>query len=293
MNNYFSLDNHQIILWGNTSFAHKIYKNISENGYSISGIIEKNNTTFENIKISSFDEIKRTSSKNEVVFILCLRSSLNQEKLANLIYKEGYNRIIFAPLTMNNSAASYHMRMNYQQLLYGGVKKLLFPAYDLLLMNNSGYRVINHFKDSIELLVDVKYIRTFYRDTVADELIRFRDKPISEYDYLNELYDYLYENGSYPKNYLTVYMNGTKGKEFLNDRKILFDTFREGLKIFGWNFFETIPISVECKENGLNITDGMHRASFLYKEGAKMMPVVLSYQDFNTFVDMIFEEEFI
>lgn len=290
MSKYFTLDNKNIFLWGNTNFAERICKKLENDGYSLSGIIEKNGSSFGDIRLIEFDEIKKTYEKNSVVLILCLKSSLNQERLADELYREGFLNLILAPLTMGNRNVSFGMRDNYQNLLYGGQKISLFPKFDLLLEKDVGYRVLKWIGVNLEVLVDIKYLRTFYRNSVEDELLRFRDKHISEYDYLNELYDYLYNNGQYPQNYMTVYMKGMKNEDFLTDRRNLYNSFREGKRIFGWRFFDSIPIPVECKENGLNIKDGMHRASFLYKEGAKNVPVLMTCADFITFVNMNFKE---
>lgn len=290
MNNYFTLENKKIFLWGNTSFAYKIYNNLLNDGIETSGIIEKNNTTIKELPIYTLNEIEDKYSKTEVIFVLCLKSSLNQEKLAEEIYKEGYHNIIFIPLTLSNAASTHHMRTNYEQLLYGDIKNLIFPIYDLFVMDDLEYRIVKYFRSDIEIVINIKYIRTFYRDNVIDELLCFRDRPIAEYDCLNELYDYFYNGGIYPKNYMQFYMNGTKDDSFLVDRKQLFETFKNGYELCGMSFFESIPIPVELKENGLNITDGMHRASFLFKEGFSMIPVILSISDFKEFVHRISEE---
>ncbi len=290
MNKYFTLDKKNIFLWGNTNFAKKIYRKLKYDGYKVSGIVERNGSTFGKIQLADFEEIKNCYEKNNVVFILCLKSALNQEELARELYREGFPNLIFAPLTIGNRNVSYHMRENFQNFLYGGQKIKLFPTFDFLLEKDVGFRVLKWYGENLEVLIDIKYLRTFYRNTVDDRLLRFRDKHISEFDYLNELYDYLYNDGKYPQNYMMVYMNGTKNEDFLEDRKKLYDAFREGVKMFGWNFFESIPISVECRENGLNIKDGMHRASFLYKEGSKNVPVLLTCDDFITFVDMNYKE---
>lgn len=290
MDNYFTLDGKKIFLWGNTSFAEAICNNLNSNGIIVSGIIEKNRSTFGAIRLVQFDEIKEYK-REDVVLILCLRSSLNQESLSASLYKEGFNNLIFAPLTMGNSFVSYCMRENYNSLLYGGQKFRLFPTFSILLKHDVEYRVIKWIGDNVEILVDIKYLRTFYRTTVDDKLLQFRDKHISKYEYLHELYDYFYNNGSYPNNYMNIYMQGTKNEVFLEDRRRLFEAFREGVKKIGWHFFESIPIPVECKENGLNIKDGMHRASFLFKNGVQYVPVLLSWHDFLIFVSRFCKED--
>ena len=289
---YYHLNDHKIILWGNTNYAHIIKSNLCKEGYEIYGLIEKNKTGFDNTRIIELDDLRAGSCNDDVLFILCMRSAFNQEMLAEEIFKEGYGNIICIPLNAENQAVASHMRKNYQQLLFGEINRLVCPRYNLLHKKDLGYRVIEYYKERIEILINVRFLRTFFRKSVREELLQFRDKHISDYRYFHELYDYLFRNGEYPWNYLEIYMDGTKDDSFLLDRKKLYETFKNNLEKNGIEYFLTMPISVEFRGMGLNITDGMHRASFLYNEGVDMVPVTLLYEDFDEFLKMICKESY-
>jgi hypothetical protein len=171
--------------------------------------------------------------------------------------------------------------------MYGKVDTILFPTFDLLDANIDDYNVLRYFKSSLEVDISVKHIRTFFRSTVTKELLPYRDKSIADFHVLNELYDYLYNGKAYPTDYMNLYMAGTKDNSFLSDRKRLFDAFRKGYRESGISFFESMPIPVECNDNGLNVLDGNHRASFIFKEGISKVPVVISKEGFEKFLNRL------
>ena len=282
---YFSLDEKDVYLYGYGRNTENIKRNLLKAGIAVKGIIDRRADAFGNPFIVPFEAMnkKYDIEKDVVVFVLGMQSAFTQEMVAGELFAWGYRQIIYAPIEhMNgNQFVLSYLRKCYLRIQNERSGYELYPVYELLHELETEIVIVECFKNRIEALVSIEYVRSFAGDDSYNaEIMRYRNKPFKAFSYLNELYDYFYQEGPFPEHYLKYYMNGTKDVSFLEDRRRLYDIFLTYWKESGLDFFIECPVSGRLSDEGMfNLEDGNHRASFLSCVGSPYIPMLISKSD--------------
>lgn len=290
---YYNLSNKHIFLYGYGDNSNQIINNLHNSNISVEAIVDKEYNTFASEQCNNVISLgmlnnQSGANKDDTVIIIGMNSSLTQENVAEELCRYGYNNIIYAPVYSKNKNQWLisSMRKDYLTLHYGNnLDNQLFPKYkSLFSLNQEIVLSYTNYKNNVIALVRKDYIRSFLRNTHDIAISKCENIPLEKFSYLNELFEYFYHDGKFPNNYLKYYMNNTKSKEFLRDRRVLYDIFKEQYETRGMAFFIEAPTIGRLNEQSyFNLIDGYHRASFLVCIGAKYVPVIISRDDMFDF----------
>lgn len=294
--NYFNLNtNSKIVFYGYSLHRHNLLSDMKSKGYHViayfdkradelNGILEIPVYTIENAPFTK-------QEKFEMCVFICLQNAIQHDDIANALYKNGYQNIVFLPTNLNiKNHLAHRLRQKYTYLLcnqYDEIK--VVPCYSTLFWDDFNInRVILHdYKDNVIVWVPIELIFSYKGNTV------FSDVNISRYIY-RELFAYL-ENGkgdikayfNYIKEFPGTSLNIIDGidRKFLLHRMKLYFLFISELNK-GIDFFVDSASFAKWNDRGyFNLLDGHHRASFLYYKSLKKIPVLLDKKDFDKWIN--------
>lgn len=281
----FSLIGKRIILYGYYALFHRteeILNHIREAGMDVLAVVDRNAMNLP-IDAITYECLKRNMSdkKDEYAFILNFSDANMHVKVADELYQDGFENIIFLPFDEKYSNANMQIiRRYFNQILYGKVSgKERLPSYGELIGKDKD-DVIKDYGDYVSFWVSVTKLHCAKISAERDVDLKYRfsdysGATIGEIKFYSELWDYFYNNGKYPKGYVVNSAMGRDEKVFLNNRKELFERMEMKLK-YDWNYFLDSPILVSWNNDKgyFTVLDGLHRAVFLMKKGFEKVPVI-------------------
>ena len=233
-----------------------------------------------------------TDNKDNWCIIICMQNALQHSIVANELYNEGFNNIIYIDLSENcNTLYNSKMRDIYLKLLYSNIDyDFEVPTFSAINKKKSliDMNIIREYDEYIEFWCPLGNVYVDNRKGLALSEARWKevkvyyDRNITEFKPYIDFYDYL--NGDLTNvNCLTLYfeiIGKEPSEEAISDRKKLFQMMRTKMKYDPSYFIDTPSPAKWNKKGYFNLTDGHNRCIFLYKNGYKKLPIIVNGTDY-------------
>ncbi len=295
----------RIVIFGTGVISRKICRGLKQQGYNILCYLTSfsgASSTLDDIDVFDFQGLKEITKGNidDITVVVCLQNGIIHSQNAKKIHSElGIDRILYLP---NGTEQTYEnrvtLRKRYTDLLHGIFDELIdIPIYRSdsnrfdFIYNNDRYISFWCPKDIL-----------YYYDHL-DENGSVREKDEKELKQAEchisyfQMFEWIEKEEEYPRAYFNekrVFQLIDDEEEYLNDRKRLFEQFCYALK-YDMSMFVDSPIECELCEvpslegafltYGLRIVDGMHRACFLIRSGFDKIPVLISKDDYDCYIN--------
>lgn len=292
----------QIFLYGDNFIARKLYGRLHKEGYSIKAIIDKKYKTHikerNGMELLSLDLLDNVS--NDSIVVITLANGLVHENVKNDLSKKGFQNILYLPMFLNRPLQeqdcirrAYYCVMNNQLSESFEIPKTFYEE-----KNDETIKIFIN-EDDTAFLCDLDFLRTPTEKTVRENVLPGRDslferayqclcfdKLLKDYKAYVELFRYLSGEGIYPKAYLYIQRETEDQRSsLLRDRQELYAVYEQNYEC-NFSFFLYSPARAEWNEKGyFNIVDGMHRCVYLMFKGKKEVPIVVSNEDFQRFLN--------
>lgn len=319
--------NSKIIIYGCSGNGIYYYRKLKEKGYKVEAFIDMRADEMGNailidecsVPVYQLRELKDIKKSNIIIFI-AIRNSIEQNNIAKLLYKDGYENVIFIPMlkeNINNKNNINILRQFYRDFIEGIFKdnkslpKLnclfqnkLFQDYALIKRNTT--HVIAWAPISIVFYYSLKQkmrmIESFGISHAKNTDEIYLDKSIFQVEYINQLFDFFLLG---EKNLDTYFdfenkiSNSVKNKSsvknqlWLEDRQKCVEIMERGTNR-GEDYWVESAIPVEWNSKGFfNICDGAHRLAYLNAMNMHMVPIQTTIDDYNKWINPSVNEEVI
>lgn len=290
-----------ILIYGASYRGRKCCDQLDRSGYCVAGFIDRaaeELKEFSDKPIYSMESIAKLYHKEGYIIFVALSNALQHEIVAEQISNCGFQNIIYLPMSFREAASIRSLRRKvYKAVLngdYSCVTKV--PVYNKETQQGEG-RIIDVSKTTISFWCQTEYLRTSTKAmcerTVPqnlaagkDLLYRFSDKRIEDMLPFVELYKWLSGQESDIALY-TVAMGRTTEdaqRQLLEDRKQLYQIYETAFQ-YEMQFFTDSPSLCVWNEEGyFNVSDGMHRIFYLVNKGYKEVPVLVSVDDYESWI---------
>lgn len=272
-----------IIIYGFGKAGKNLYSKLIKNGYKVAGVVDRNASKLK-MDYGAFimhpDELTQEHMKH--IFILTFQNILEQEKTAKVLHDRGADKIIYLKRSI------------------GSMYKRHFEAYNSLVYTEG----IDDFEfEYTKFLHEDKKTLFYYQTgeyivTEAPAAIIFRartdqntTKNILAFNEYNAVLELVLKGQTDNFDDFKRYCESTCGTErsiesFLQDRVRLFDMMLEEYRQKGISFFRYSPATAEWNPKGFfNLTDGHHRAVFLANMLNCNIPIKITKQDYDKWVN--------
>ena len=303
-NQKFKLCDKKIYIYGFDAPGRKIEKTLSDSGLFVQGFIDRRADEINNSNILTIESFINITSfcRNSVAVIICFRNGLEHVKCAENLLQNRIINVVFLPLIDDGlNIYSRMMLCFYTTLSYANIIDIRkeLPTLDLIFNNKFDFsrNVLLEIGEFIVVRIPVECIHIAeFRETV-DYSKRIVSRNIElgggGLDFLPgvELYNYIFNDGAEPENYLDYFTYNKTFKEQLESRVQLFKFFYKKIKSEP-DFFDYIPIKVNLNANGkwFNIVDGHHRAIFLANYGLTYLPCISKKTEWMEFFANVFHK---
>lgn len=289
-NDYFSIDKCQICLYGCNKNAINMNRNLKKAGLTVKYIIDKRAGDVNEAKLvdlASFERMLRNDEEQWCI-IICLQNGRIHDEIAMQFHQMGIDNLIYIPMREGyNRYALNEIRQCYMEVFYGSVQpNKAIPTYQKL---NEDKDIVKIVGENIVLYVPVELVyvgKPEFADlngVKGQGLKKFFDKRIAELKFYNDLYEYVFKKGKYPKEYVRNCTRNKNEDEYIKDRIDLYRLMKHKVYDDPY-FFLYSPASAQWNENGyFNLIDGHHRVNFLYNVGYKKIPIIVNKSDYDLY----------
>ena len=258
------------------------YYDMLEQGYNILGYIDKNAETLsKSIKIPcwSLDNLPyKKKERKEIIVIILLQNGQLHEKIALVLEKSGFSKILFLP-ALYVTEEQKRMCILYNHFLEGNFGQLEnIPEIHFIMNMPEKQRQIISTSEQFKIVFVPTELLFMYQEDVNGE--RCNVKYDRNY---RELFAFLEGKTETCDNYLKFMGVKTRKEQIdlLTDREKLYFKFENEYNLES-DYFVWTAANVQWNKNGyFNIIDGHHRIEFLIYKGYRSIPVRISKTDFE------------
>ena len=274
--------NSEILIYGYGAIGRNLHHKLTSHGYSVSGIIDRNAKRLDSVgNCVLIDPEELDAEYSSHIIVITLLNILEHERVVKRLVARGAENIVYLDRSGGPEAYEKCFRI-YNQLLYGtATEDFEFPCTTI------GTERELHFyfrEDAESVIVEVPAVLLF---TSADQPL-WQNINIASCREYNALFDILLR-GQYDaledfETYCDIVCGSSSNiKAYLNDRFLLFQMLQDEYNNHGLTFFRSAPSSAKWndKRSFFNISDGLHRASFLFNKFVNTIPVRLSKEDYE------------
>lgn len=296
-----------ILLYGENFFAKQTYRCLEENGYNVKGYIDQkylNKYEGEIIRIGPDNVKMLTGEGRDYIVIICLQNGLQHEKVAEILYSKGMDKIIYLPMsiggTLREQEIYRRIYRSIQEFHYEEIEEV--PVYSK--MENELLLIIDKGKWGISFWCPMEYLHSSTAAMILNnapegskkmkaKFLEYADVPIEEDRPYIELFKWLRGETADVDFYLTAMERLTEAEKrtLLADRKNLYDVYEQSFS-YNMPFFMDSPArGVWNSEGYFNILDGMHRVQYLYSKGYQKMPIITTAEEYQQFHELLRERK--
>jgi len=283
----------KIIIYGAGELGRQVYEHLKGKNMHIVAFFDKKATgKIDGIPVlSPYDEPLDLKERASVIVILCLNAGNEHRRIADDLYLNGYEKIVFLPL---NYGMPYHTKIRltrlYNQALSGEVIWSEVKQYkEYLQIKWRDDAVIREDKEWIwvwinqEILFSEDYFNWKGDKKKIHLLNDGVDVNLNAYYWYHGLFDYIDGIQSDCQEYLSIFniQQGTKaGIDKICDREKLVADLNQKLS-YGLEFFIEAAPEVAWNSKGyFNLVGGHHRTIFLQNKGYVYYPVKMQKEDY-------------
>lgn len=289
MGDYYTItDKDSIVIYGGGAFGKERYQYFSRY-YHISAFFDRNADSISlegsNVPVySPQDGVKKLGIN--IVVVICIHNAFVHQEVAQDLYALGINKIIFIPMGDNYLTASRMQMLEvYTYCCEHDMDKIIkIPYYSTLLRADSIDCII---RSNNEFVVCWCPIDLLYTDKCWEE--GNGDIPVASFQALSEGYEFFQGQSKNADNFIQVYMSGDGQSEGVGDfLQRRFNTYLMLEKEWKENheYFKYAPAEVKWNERAyFNVQDGHNRICFLINKGCKWVPVRMSREDYQLWVN--------
>lgn len=299
-----------IVLYGYSTRGIPVYEQMKSAGYDVKGFFDRNAVKLRARGQENIWTVEEYSigDKEEAVVVICFENAIEQNKVAEYLYENGFSKIVYLPMGMEyRQSPASQMREIYNFLLEERYELLKgIPEYEELCAEGNAGNIIKKDNGRYTIWMPIEYVYTdnIIRIPYAEEkqknkefinfVHQFMDIPL----YMNHIYLSLYRcflgQGELDENYFRFQNLEDRRTDFelykarlLKDRYQLFCIFEQEYNRGSSFFVDSAPRAVWNEKGYFNLTDGHHRSAFLYVMGCTSLPIVITeneYMKYNEFI---------
>lgn len=300
----------KFIIYGAGARGRKYYEMISQNNMQVLAFVDRNASKIQSINNTPIYEMKDleqvTFDKQTVIVVISISNVFQHYDIAKQLFDAGYKYIVYKELfdntlygkNINRIFQAISLLRNREKL--GGLELPAFRVAQVMDVTESGGEYITKsvpiellFGLSKELyisaaekkdrkLIDLIPDKSLLYFTINKDLARFFLDEINEKEWRKYIALY-FEQRRCMVTENTVDMDDER--HHLTDRYLIFQNM-EILYNTNIDFFYENPIDVEWNPKGyFNMQDGNNRAAFLFTKGMNMLPCMMKYDDFETWLN--------
>lgn len=289
--------NMDIILYGVNAVSRRIHDSLEEAGYHVAAFFDKRCKELrEQCSIPVYDLLDNPYTrleKENLCVIILLQNAMQHEKIAGSLLRQGYQKILFAPVGSRlRRETEITYRNLYNILLSEQFDDLIgIPLFREELFQRQvsvRHTVIREDGNCMVVWCPIELIYSGHKKS-SSNTAQYANIPIASILPYNELFHYLQGDETACTSYLNKF--GVHSYRFptqytdmdvLIQRKQLLEIYSTELN-YGMDFFiSSAPMSVwNSARRVFNLIDGHHRCSFLAMQGFRFLPIRISKSDFN------------
>lgn len=292
----------KIWLYAENFITREYVNNLRKKDFFVKGIIDRkykeqwnddqNHIWHGNLNSARIDE-------NDV-FIVCLMDGSKHDAIAKSIYEKGGSWILYLPMYSPVPISDQRvLRKSYYCFVEGLYDRIIIPRYQVISTADDELRIIERMDYAVSFWCPKRFLRCASKDYYEKAAVgRGINAPATKYcgckieeniPYI-ELFEILSEGNLNiqevcSKEYFLCQRNSDEERiELFENRKKLYIIYEDKLK-YDMTFFLDSPAKVKWNPNGFfNIEDGLHRIYYLNSKGYELYPVVVSVDDFESFL---------
>lgn len=286
----------KILLYGVSPSSMSLERLLKKRGYHVLGFIDRQyqqlNGSFDLPVYGPNENSFSKESLGDICIIICLQNALQHQRAADILFKKGFQKILFLPIKLNlNQKHVKNLREKYQYFLLGNFEKLhKIPCFNLLKNKKFFWNSASLNRSLDQRMVWIP-LECLYSETDGN----FNGMNISMYRPYLSLFSFLEEGKVECDDYFNflkpaknIYFNKEVSidNHFLKHRQELHHVFTVELNR-GMDFFIQSAPPAKWNKNGyFSLEDGHHRTVFLFKKGFIKFPVRISDHDFKTWLNI-------
>ena len=275
--------NNGIFIYGCSDIGKDKALKLSNKGYPVKGFIDRNAKSinnYENLPVYAPENLSTIYAEEDII-VVALNNGMEHEKVADLLFSYGINRVLYLPMHVffsydNRRLLRYFYRL-FSRNDFENIKNV--PVYKKSYEDN--IKVINMDNKYIVFWCPIVYIFKCNSDGSHINLKDFEP-------YLN-LYEWIKNENSDVSLYIDFIDNyrqktSERIKYLLKDRREMVKIFEDALR-YDTLFFTDAPCQLFWNEKNkcFLIGDGSHRSYFLMSKGYDRVPAITSLEDFESF----------
>lgn len=280
-----------IVLYGVSPYRTNIFFKMKNCGYNViayfdvradelNGTLDGPVYTIENAPFTERE-------KKEISVFICLQNAIQHDRVAKILVKHGYEKILFLPTDSN-------IKPEYAKILRGQFNYFYRDQYDKI----GG---IPHYKDIFYKEIDcdrciIEKSGETYTVWLPLDLVYTDSEAISEYSDVNisayspyiNLFDFFSGRNSHCEEYLAYikpYNFTNVNDTIISNRTKLYYLFMEELNNGMAFFIQSAPPASWNKRGYFNLKDGHHRTIFLFTKDLTLYPCRITKYDFDKWVN--------
>lgn len=295
----------RIILYGAASIGAIVLNNLKKQGFSIAGFIDKRANEieeFEGYPVYSMNDNRLTYQyRKQVNVVVSVKNVFEHETIVAELLNHGYENLIYKSRIILNNRNINNLGKRLLSDLYDGLlcgefeQVLTLEKTDSVQLNDfSDYALVQSDGDIVLAHIPLEFIYTNDYNTEESKwgnlnimglfthLGLFR-KVLGNSKQTHENYVEEFCVHSAPK---TVKITERWKENVIRNRTMIFEQMNIMSEIDS-NFFIRNAAEAKWNQRGyFNLTSGKHRASFFATKNYKYMPLKISHEDYNLFLNM-------
>lgn len=295
----FSLDKGKpVLIYGAGVFGREIYSKIRDI-YQVQCFIDRRVDIGKEMSVPVRD-LEHISEYSDCAVVICVHDGNWHYEIAENLYKHGFEKILFLALSdVYKKNEAFLMKKMYNLFLERQFDCLVgIPCYSEMKSDIFRENVIRKNDEFVtaycnkEMLYSYDKVDDHQIGKMSEEIISYLDVPIIAHKPYIELFRFfMYGEGN-----CELYINNMRRlnnsfdmaeEEFLKSQYLIYQLLeREYEK--GFDAFQYAPIDVKWNARGyFNVIDGHHRCAFYCLKGLQNLPVRMTREDYDIWVNKV------
>ncbi len=293
----------KILLYGAAAVGHGYYDKLVSKGYYVEGFIDKRADEikeFLGCKVWKADEIPIDfKEKEEYICIVAVKNVFEHDSIVELLQKNNFNRVIYKPYS--SLSGKMNKELSFINSIYENILEEKSIEYDKIpctnikkcILEDNGF--IREEGDMIIALIPVEFI---YTDIMVGTRKIWGDLNILNLFTHIEMFEYFSrKEGKSLDNYIKEFcmlsakmigdisLTDAWKENIIRNRAQVYEEMNLSMQIDP-DFFVRNAVEAVWNEKGYyNLTDGKHRVSFLVSKCFHFIPLRVSKESYDKFLN--------
>lgn len=278
----------KILIYGYGKTGKDLHCRLTEQGYHIAGIIDKNAEQIANeVKCLAIKPEELDIRFTDHIIIITLQNILEHERVVKMLSARGAKNIVY----LNGSDPEKYQACfrKYDQLIHGAaINDFDFPLASVGNEPERGY----YFQEEAGFIIAEIPSQLLFNSRPLLGINNDSFVNIASFKKYNALYNivlhgkYDFENFNFYCSFSDFEYESKSHRTmetYLRDRFLLYQLMQDRYMKHGISFFRNTPSPAlwNRQQGYFNLTDGHHRASFLVNSHIHLIPVRISKKDYD------------